>query len=159
IVTTDTQPATDDTLTEPIPAAGAAPLAIHAVNLTPQAQDASESRDDGLSPSVRRLVRQYDLDVTRIQGTGPQGRIRIADVVALIGTRNDAPGDAALRYATARPPQRNARGNGDGVDENTAVAELHADAAVDAAADRDARAALAGAASQAFLPDAAPLIT
>src|SRR4051812_1337188 len=29
---------------------------------------------DALSPAVRRLVRQYDLDITGIHGTGPEGR-------------------------------------------------------------------------------------
>jgi pyruvate/2-oxoglutarate dehydrogenase complex dihydrolipoamide acyltransferase (E2) component len=46
---------------------------------------------DALSPSVRRLVRQYDLDVTAIHGSGPHGRIRVADVMAVIGGRTQAP--------------------------------------------------------------------
>lgn len=43
---------------------------------------------DALSPSVRRLVRQYDLDVTGIHGSGPHGRIRVGDVMAMIGGRS-----------------------------------------------------------------------
>src|SRR5262245_4069851 len=43
-----------------------------------------------LSPAVRRLVRQYDLDVTGIHGTGPSGRIRVGDVMGLLGARTDA---------------------------------------------------------------------
>jgi 2-oxoglutarate dehydrogenase E2 component (dihydrolipoamide succinyltransferase) len=42
---------------------------------------------DTLSPAVRRLVRQYDLDITGIHGTGPDGRIRVGDVVGMLGSR------------------------------------------------------------------------
>jgi 2-oxoglutarate dehydrogenase E2 component (dihydrolipoamide succinyltransferase) len=42
---------------------------------------------DGLSPAVRRLVRQYDLDITGIHGTGPDGRVRVGDVIGLLGPR------------------------------------------------------------------------
>jgi pyruvate/2-oxoglutarate dehydrogenase complex dihydrolipoamide acyltransferase (E2) component len=44
---------------------------------------------DTLSPAVRRLVRQYDLDVTGIHGTGPSGRIRVGDVIGMLGGRAD----------------------------------------------------------------------
>jgi pyruvate/2-oxoglutarate dehydrogenase complex dihydrolipoamide acyltransferase (E2) component len=43
-----------------------------------------------LSPAVRRLVRQFDLDVTAIHGTGPSGRITVADVMSLLGGRTDS---------------------------------------------------------------------
>ena len=46
---------------------------------------------DGLSPAVRRLVRQYDLDITGIHGTGPEGRIRVGDVIGLLGPRAEQP--------------------------------------------------------------------
>lgn len=42
---------------------------------------------DSLSPAVRRLVRQYDLDITGIHGTGPDGRIRVGDVIGMLGPR------------------------------------------------------------------------
>ena len=42
-----------------------------------------------LSPAVRRLVRQYDLDITGIHGTGPSGRIRVGDVIGMLGGRTD----------------------------------------------------------------------
>lgn len=45
--------------------------------------------DDDLSPSVRRLVRHYDLDITGIHGTGPSGRIRVGDVMPLLGGREN----------------------------------------------------------------------
>jgi pyruvate/2-oxoglutarate dehydrogenase complex dihydrolipoamide acyltransferase (E2) component len=43
-----------------------------------------------LSPSVRRLVRQFDLDITGIHGSGPEGRIRVGDVMGLLGGRTDS---------------------------------------------------------------------
>jgi 2-oxoglutarate dehydrogenase E2 component (dihydrolipoamide succinyltransferase) len=54
-----------------------------------------------LSPAVRRLVRQYDLDITGIHGTGPSGRIRVGDVMGVLGARTDATArlEAAARGA------------------------------------------------------------
>lgn len=55
---------------------------------------------DTLSPAVRRLVRQFDLDITGIHGTGPDGRIRVGDVMGLLGGRTDSGNrDAPLRPA------------------------------------------------------------
>ncbi len=67
---------------------------------------------DTLSPAVRRLVRQYDLDITGIHGSGPSGRIRVGDVIALLGrgdaerpTADDAVCEAAAAdTAAAEPP-------------------------------------------------------
>lgn len=57
--------------------------------------------DDTLSPAVRRLVRQFDLDITGIHGTGPSGRIRVGDVVGLLGGRTDTgKRDAPARTAS-----------------------------------------------------------
>jgi pyruvate/2-oxoglutarate dehydrogenase complex dihydrolipoamide acyltransferase (E2) component len=56
-----------------------------------------------LSPAVRRLVRQFDLDITGIHGTGPSGRIRVGDVMGLLGGRTDSGNrDAPAR---AGPPE------------------------------------------------------
>jgi pyruvate/2-oxoglutarate dehydrogenase complex dihydrolipoamide acyltransferase (E2) component len=56
-----------------------------------------------LSPAVRRLVRQYDLDITGIHGTGPSGRIRVGDVMGVLGARTEASArlEAAARTARA----------------------------------------------------------
>jgi 2-oxoglutarate dehydrogenase E2 component (dihydrolipoamide succinyltransferase) len=81
-------------------------------------EESSEPLDPAttLSPSVRRLIRQYDLDVTGIHGTGPSGRIRVGDVVALLGARSEAAQDrlsevarettAEDALAEASPPYR-----------------------------------------------------
>lgn len=61
-----------------------------------------ENSQDTLSPAVRRLVRQFDLDITGIHGTGPSGRIRVADVMGLLGGRTDS----GNRDAPPRPAAR-----------------------------------------------------
>lgn len=85
-------------------AAPPTPPVAEAPSSTDEAElGAPESADpaDTLSPAVRRLVRQYDLDVTGIHGTGPSGRIRVGDVIGMLGARSDAtgarPGDAARK--------------------------------------------------------------
>lgn len=71
----------DDTQTDEAPA-----------ELTPQNEPQNEPFNpaDTLSPAVRRLVRQYDLDITGLHGTGPEGRIRVSDVIGMLGGRTDA---------------------------------------------------------------------
>ncbi len=55
---------------------------------------------EDLSPAVRRLVRQYDLDITGIHGTGPDGRIRVGDVIGILGPL----AEQAVRGVTTRRP-------------------------------------------------------
>ncbi len=72
--------------TEPAPAAAVAPTAIRAVD---QAQETTVERaPNRLSPAVRRLAAEHNLDVDRIAGTGMGGRV----------TRNDV-----LRYLEQQP--------------------------------------------------------
>jgi pyruvate/2-oxoglutarate dehydrogenase complex dihydrolipoamide acyltransferase (E2) component len=64
-----------------------------------------------LSPAVRRLVRQFDLDVTAIHGTGPSGRITVADVMSLLGGRTDSgKRDAPQRRAVQQDEEDNTNG-------------------------------------------------
>jgi len=56
-----------------------------------------------LSPVVRRLVAEYNLDPSDIQGTGAGGRITRADVLSLIDQRNGG-APAAARGAQPRTP-------------------------------------------------------
>lgn len=66
---------------------------------TEDATDSTPSSLKELSPAVRRLVRQFDLDITGIHGTGPAGRIRVGDVMGLLGGRTDS----GNRDVLARP--------------------------------------------------------
>ena len=78
-----------------------------------QDRDDAEDRDDApsLSPSVRRLVKQYDLDVSTIPGSGPAGRIRVADVMAMLGgsattpTRGATDEGGAAAYTSESEPE------------------------------------------------------
>jgi pyruvate/2-oxoglutarate dehydrogenase complex dihydrolipoamide acyltransferase (E2) component len=71
--------------TPPVPPAGPAPVA----EPLGEAEEDSPEPANALSPAVRRLVRQFDLDVTGIHGTGPSGRIRVGDVIAALGGREE----------------------------------------------------------------------
>jgi 2-oxoglutarate dehydrogenase E2 component (dihydrolipoamide succinyltransferase) len=65
------------------------------------AADANANPHEALSPAVRRLVRQFDLDITGIHGTGPSGRIRVGDIMGMLAGRTDSGNrDAPLRPAT-----------------------------------------------------------
>ncbi len=53
----------------------------------PETASAPEAKIDAnlrLSPAVRRLVRQHDLNISSVQGTGKKGRITRQDVLAFI---------------------------------------------------------------------------
>ena len=103
------QPAAD---VEPREAGSPGALGDHArtePSATPDnAEPASFDPADTLSPAVRRLVRQYDLDITGIHGTGPAGKIRVGDVIGMLGGRTDAAGaranDPTPGTATAGEP-------------------------------------------------------
>lgn len=105
----ETVPAASDAAL-PAPADGG-PDSAHAA-ADPGTLEAPATEDDdeheaepALSPSVRRLVKQYGLDVTAVRGTGPDGRLRIGDVMALIGDRDGpAENQGASRATRAREP-------------------------------------------------------
>jgi len=65
----------------------------------------SEAADGGprprLSPAVRRLAEEHDIDPSRLQGSGEGGRVTRDDVLAFLERREAAPSDGA---AAAAPP-------------------------------------------------------
>ncbi|MEL6300324.1 MAG: 2-oxoglutarate dehydrogenase complex dihydrolipoyllysine-residue succinyltransferase [Pseudomonadota bacterium] len=63
------------------PAAEVAPSDSPAPAAAATAASSSDSAHDKLSPSVRRLVEEHDLDPARIQGSGRDGRITKGDVM------------------------------------------------------------------------------
>jgi 2-oxoisovalerate dehydrogenase E2 component (dihydrolipoyl transacylase) len=62
-----------------------------------------------MTPAVRRLVREHDLEVTQISGTGAGGRVTRDDVLAFVAAQQAAP-SAPVAESTptpevAQPPQ------------------------------------------------------
>jgi 2-oxoglutarate dehydrogenase E2 component (dihydrolipoamide succinyltransferase) len=73
---------------------------------TPAAGGTQELPDRGprsriLSPLVRRLAEEHDLDLSQIEGTGTGGRIRKQDVMAAIAAGGETSGAAAPAAAPA----------------------------------------------------------
>ncbi len=56
-----------------------------------------------LSPVVRKLIAENGLDVSRIEGTGPGGRITRDDAMAAIGRQGAAPAAAPATTTSAAP--------------------------------------------------------
>jgi 2-oxoglutarate dehydrogenase E2 component (dihydrolipoamide succinyltransferase) len=92
------------------------PVSVALRQPQPVATAAAPARGDGgdagrvLSPVVRRLIAEHDLDPAEIEGTGAGGRITRSDVLALIDRRNGAAAaarqpDSEVRVApTTAPP-------------------------------------------------------
>ena len=78
------------------------PPAVAAATPPTAAPAAPGSAEEGLPPSVRRLVAEYRLDASRIPGTGPDGRLTKGDVLLHIEQTKAAP--AAAAPAPAVPP-------------------------------------------------------
>ena len=94
---------------EPVPAAAPqaaaapAPQAAPAAAAPAPAAPAATGSSVVLSPVVRKLIAENGLDASRIQGTGPGGRITRDDVVAAIGRQGSAPAAAPVAAASAAP--------------------------------------------------------
>ncbi|ABL99635.1 2-oxoglutarate dehydrogenase complex dihydrolipoyllysine-residue succinyltransferase [Shewanella amazonensis] len=67
----------------------------------PAAEAASDESNDALSPSVRRLIAEHNLDASKIKGTGVGGRITKEDVDAFV---KSGAGKAAAPAAKAAAP-------------------------------------------------------
>ena len=78
-------------VSEPVPAHGASNAS------------AASSAGIVLSPVVRKLIAENGLDASRIQGTGPGGRITRDDVVAAIASKGSAPAAAPVVAASSAP--------------------------------------------------------
>jgi 2-oxoglutarate dehydrogenase E2 component (dihydrolipoamide succinyltransferase) len=89
------------------PAAAPAPAAAQAAPAAPTPAPAAPAASVGssvvLSPVVRKLIAENGLDVSRIQGSGPGGRITRDDAMAAIGHQGSAPAAAPATTASAAP--------------------------------------------------------
>ncbi|MDN8050092.1 dihydrolipoyllysine-residue acetyltransferase [Burkholderia multivorans] len=80
----------------PAPAKAAAPAAAPAA-----AAPSGEHRASHASPSVRKFARELGVDVSRVQGSGPKGRITKEDVTAFV--KGVMTGQQAAPAAAAAP--------------------------------------------------------
>ena len=88
----------------PAPAPQAAPVAATPAPAAPASSaPAAPGSSVVLSPVVRKLIAENGLDVSRIQGTGPGGRITRDDVMAAIGRQGSAPAAAPATTASTAP--------------------------------------------------------
>ena len=74
--------------------------------LAPAVEAASSDAGDAgmrMTPAVRRLLREHNLEVTQITGTGAGGRVTRDDVLAYVAARDGAP--AGESAASAPPPE------------------------------------------------------
>jgi 2-oxoglutarate dehydrogenase E2 component (dihydrolipoamide succinyltransferase) len=85
--------------TAPQAAAAPAKTAPPVPKMSPAAVAETRAVPENLPPSVRRLVGEHRLDVSRIQGTGPGGRITKGDVLLFIEQTRAAPATTAAAPA------------------------------------------------------------
>jgi len=85
---------------EPAPAPGAAPADDEADADADQKDDAHRQKS---SPLVRRIAREHNVDITRIQGTGINGRVTKQDILAFIETGGAAPAAKGTPAPTSEP--------------------------------------------------------
>jgi pyruvate dehydrogenase E2 component (dihydrolipoamide acetyltransferase) len=84
---------------EPAPVASAANGQSAAVEAEPAAEPAAAATVEPAGPAVRRLARELGVDLGRVTGSGPAGRILREDVIA------------AVRQASAASPAARPRGD------------------------------------------------
>jgi 2-oxoglutarate dehydrogenase E2 component (dihydrolipoamide succinyltransferase) len=89
---------------EPAGAAKAAPAAEVAKPVEAAAPVTSAAAD--LSPSVRRVVAERDIDVSQVKGTGKGGRITKENVTGISTTSASAPAAIAVNDLSGRPEKR-----------------------------------------------------
>jgi 2-oxoglutarate dehydrogenase E2 component (dihydrolipoamide succinyltransferase) len=79
-------------------AAAAAATEAPKADAAPAAAPAADESNDALSPSVRRLIAEHNLDASKIKGTGVGGRVTKEDVDAFV---KSAPAKTAAPAAAA----------------------------------------------------------
>jgi pyruvate dehydrogenase E2 component (dihydrolipoamide acetyltransferase) len=80
-------------------AAEAAPVAERVA----EAAEPSEAAAGPLSPLVRKMARENDIDLSKVKGTGTGGRITKQDLEAVVAQKQAAPAQAAAPAPTSKP--------------------------------------------------------
>ena len=105
---------------------GAGAPAAAAPKVTPQAPPPEDGKDQGrLSPSVRRLVEENQLNPASIPASGRDGRLTKSDVVDYLGKKPPAP-PAAAPPAVARPVAARATSGGARAEQRVPMTRLRA---------------------------------
>lgn len=116
----------DEAAAEPQAEAPPEPEAATQTPASQRTEQAAEPNGDGeavgvpMSPLVRRMVAEHDLDVSQISGSGLGGRITRDDVEAALGTPAEAPPSDSRPSPRPQPAQRPTLHE----DERTRVEEL-----------------------------------
>lgn len=106
--TPEPEPAADEPQPEPTPEPTPAPTP--AAEATPASPDETPRGDGYVTPLVRRLAREQDVDLEQVTGTGVGGRIRKQDVLAAAALKeyesreDQAPAAAAPAQSAASRP-------------------------------------------------------
>jgi 2-oxoglutarate dehydrogenase E2 component (dihydrolipoamide succinyltransferase) len=106
------------------PATEAAPVAAATAPATPAPGD--DSNREKLSPAVRRLMAEHDLDPSQVQGTGRGGRILKSDVNAYLDRRVQPEGDTEDMPVTAAPEPATMSEHGERREHRVAMSRLRA---------------------------------
>ena len=65
---------------------------------------AGDARQVRISPKARRLAKEHNIDLTALRGSGPDGEILAADILAVSGGASAGAGATAAASATASAP-------------------------------------------------------
>ncbi len=114
--------------------AGGAPADAKAADASPRPRPQQDG-DQRLSPAVRRLAAENELDLTCIEGSGRAGRITRRDVLSHLADATD--GDAARTVRDAPQPTQAPRSAATGTSDAGATATAAEPAATTAAGGRD----------------------
>jgi pyruvate dehydrogenase E2 component (dihydrolipoamide acetyltransferase) len=108
-----------------LPAAAAGQRETPAAAADEGSDDASdEAHRQKSSPLVRRIAREHNVDITRIQGTGINGRVTKSDILEFIESgANKAPA-GAQQPAAAKPPAGKPAGPAYAAGENVKVVPM-----------------------------------
>ena len=74
------------------PPRAAAPGQTESIAKRPRAQGATGNAAQLLSPAVRRLLAEHDLEASAVRGSGAEGRITVADVMRQVESKSPAVG-------------------------------------------------------------------
>ena len=86
---------------QPEPSAASAEPQAPAEPAAAESSGAATDASMRMTPAVRRLVREHDVDVSQIRGTGAAGRVTRDDVLAFVASRESQPAAAPAPAVTA----------------------------------------------------------